>query len=396
MRSSSLPAAALLFCLASSHPAMSQAPANTAAQHLARAQQFLQQKQPELAIPELRAVTELDPENVDAHANLGVLLFFKGDYKGALPQLGAALERRPDLPKIQALLGISKERTGDLQGAQQDLQAVLPKLTEPKVHTEAGLALVECDVALGQLDGAAATVRELRAADPANPQVLSTAYQVYTQLTDEALLDLAVAAPDSAELHFNMAENLARAGKEPEALAEYRKALARNPNLPGLHDRTADLLHNSADPALRTQAPAEYGAALQANPYDEKALRGLAEIDATDGSPQKAADEYRRALALEPNDADAATGLAKVLLTSGDKAGASQLLQHAIEVDPTNIAAHYRLSTLYRQQGKAEDAARELATYEHYKKLKSELETSIRGMRTGGEPQADEQAQRSH
>ncbi len=397
MRSSSLLTAALLAFLPSS-PALAQAPFSStqAAEHKARAQQYLQQKQPALAIPELRAVTELDPADIDAHANLGVLLFFSGDYTSALPQLQAALNARPDLAKIQALLGISKERTGDLPSAQQNLQSAFPKLTEAKIHTEAGLALVETDVALGQLDNAAAVVRDLRATDPDNPQILSTAYQVYTQLGNEALLDLAVAAPGSAELHFNMAENLTREGKEFEALTEYRKALAIHPDLPGLHDRTAELLHNSSDPMLRAQAPLEYEAALKTNPYDEKALRGLADIHAVDGLQEKAADEYRRALALAPNDADAETGLAKILAATGDRAAAAQMLQHALTEDPTNIAAHYRLSTLYRQGGKSEDAARELASYEHYKKLKSELDASFHQMRTAGEPGADEQARRSH
>ncbi len=377
-----------LVLLAGAALAAAQGAANPAAEHQALAQRYLQQKQPELAIPELRKVVALDPNDLDARANLGVLLFFQGDYAGAAPELRAAVEKKPDLAKIQALLGMSEERTGDLAAAQNDLQAAFPKLIERKIHTEAGLALVETDVALGQLDSAAVALGNLRAADPTNPQVLSTAFQVYTQLTSEALLDLAVAAPDSAELHFNMAENLAREGKEPEALAQYRAAIARNPYLPGLHERLAELLHNSQDPALRPQALAEYEAALKQNPRDEKALRGLAETDAASGSQQKAAEEYRQALALAPNDADAETGLAKLLLATGNKAQAAELLQRAIANDPTDIAAHYRLSTLYRQQGKAEDAARELTAYEHYKQLRSELEASFHQMRTTDDPGA--------
>jgi len=33
----------------------------------------------------------LDPTNIDARGNLGVLLYFKGDYAHAIPELQAAL-----------------------------------------------------------------------------------------------------------------------------------------------------------------------------------------------------------------------------------------------------------------------------------------------------------------
>ncbi len=52
------------------------------------------------------------PRNLDAQANLGVLLFFQGDYGKAEPHLRAALDMQPTLTKIQALLGMAEKRTG--------------------------------------------------------------------------------------------------------------------------------------------------------------------------------------------------------------------------------------------------------------------------------------------
>jgi hypothetical protein len=40
---------------------------------------------PDLAISELQKVIELNPGNVDARGNLGVLYFFRGNYKDAVP-----------------------------------------------------------------------------------------------------------------------------------------------------------------------------------------------------------------------------------------------------------------------------------------------------------------------
>ena len=70
--------------------------------HEQRAHQFLTEKKPELAIPEFRAVLAADPGNLDAQANLGVLLYFRGDYAGAAPLLKQAVAQKPDLSKIRA------------------------------------------------------------------------------------------------------------------------------------------------------------------------------------------------------------------------------------------------------------------------------------------------------
>src|SRR5271170_1426678 len=91
-------------------------------QHQRLAQQYLQEQRPDLAIPELQALIVLDPENIDAQANLGVLLFFRGDYAGAVPHLRVALKAQPDLWKIQALLGLAEGRLGDVDSNRKDLE----------------------------------------------------------------------------------------------------------------------------------------------------------------------------------------------------------------------------------------------------------------------------------
>src|SRR6201995_4511045 len=49
-------------------------------EHLRKAGQYLQSNQPALAIPEFKAIVALDPKNVDALGNLGVIYFFANDY----------------------------------------------------------------------------------------------------------------------------------------------------------------------------------------------------------------------------------------------------------------------------------------------------------------------------
>ena len=50
------------------------------AHHESLAKQYLSERKPAQAIPELQAVVALDPQNLDARANLGVLFFFQGEF----------------------------------------------------------------------------------------------------------------------------------------------------------------------------------------------------------------------------------------------------------------------------------------------------------------------------
>src|SRR5215472_6292164 len=68
--------------------------------HLAKARELLKQNRPDLAIGEFRAIVAGDPNNTEAHANLGVLLFFQGDYAKAAPELRESLRLKPEQWKI--------------------------------------------------------------------------------------------------------------------------------------------------------------------------------------------------------------------------------------------------------------------------------------------------------
>ncbi|RRA49849.1 tetratricopeptide repeat protein [Acidipila sp. EB88] len=372
-----------MYCTAqTANPTPATSSSTQLAQHQRLAQQYLAAKRPDLAIPELRAVVQLDPANVDARGNLGVLLYFQGSYADAIPELRAAVTAQSGLAKLQALLGMSEKRTGDLHGAQKDLEASFAGVTDKKIRLDTGLQLVEVDQALGILDEAAATVAQLQTLDPGNPQILAAAYQIYVQGMSEALLSLAVAAPNSAQFPFIMGQQLLQQGQGEKAIVQFRRALAIDPNLPGLHFELAHTLYASSDPAEHAGAAAEYKAAIQINPFDEKAWLGLAALQSEKGDAEEAEASYEKAKSLQPNDAEPYVGLAKLLLAKHDSAKAAELLERAVDLDPTNIAAHYRLSTLYKQQGRAGDAKTQLELYEHYKALQSELETTLQRMRS--------------
>ena len=352
-------------------------------QHMRASQQYLQQQRPDLAIPELQKAVALEPQNVDARGNLGVLLFFRGEYAGAVPQLRVAVKLKPELWKLQGLLGLAEEHTGDTQASRADLESAFPHLTEQKFKLEVGNALVNSFTSTGETEKAATITSDLLADDPTNTALLYSSYRLYSDLTDKALLTMALSDPDGALMHEMMSRELARHGDEAQAIVNLREALKINPHLPEAHFELGELLYNSTDDALKAQAEPEFQAALTDNPADEKAHLMLGQLAAKRGDTQTAFRDDSRAVELQPSDPDALVELGKVLMTMNEHDKAQEMFERAVKADPSNTVAHYRLSMLYRRQGKTADADQQMTEYKKYKAMSSKLEQIFHDMRVG-------------
>jgi Tfp pilus assembly protein PilF len=351
-----------------------------------RAQRAIQQGKPQLAIPLLREIVSLEPGNVSAQGNLGVLLYFQGSYAEAIPPLRSALRQQPRLWKIEALLGIAEKRTGDPGRAREDLERAFSNLEDAKIKLETGLELIELDVASSHLDKALAVVLRLQEIAPEDARVLFVGYHVASRIVDRNLMSMMLVAPDTPEMHLMMGGEFARQGDHAKAIAQYREALRLNPKLPGAHFELAEQLRLASDPQSDEQAEEHYRTALQLNPYDERSWRQLAGMLAAKGDSKGAEEAYRKAIAIEPNDGDAKTGLAAICLSAGHSAEAAAWLESAIHDDPTNIVAHYRLSSLYRRTGRLADAERELEAFKRYKALKEKLGAAFKQLSVSAVP----------
>ena len=373
----------LLLVALSTNPLLPQAASSgqdQIAAHARQAQQYLNQRRPDLAIAEFQALVALDPHNLDAQANLGVLLFFHGDYDKAKPHLRTALEMQPSLTKIQALLGMAEKRTGETVDARKQLEASFDAVAEAKLKVQIGMELVELYTASQDLDKASSVANAMRQADPANPAVLYAAYRIYSDLANEAMLSLALVAPESAQMHQVMAHEETREGNTAGARLQYQKALEIDPRLPGIHFEMGELMGISDDAKTKEAAESEYKAAIAENALDEKAECRLGDIASRKGDSAQALKYYNAALRLQPDDADAEFGLAKILIAMNEQAKALPVLERAVQLEPTNAAAHFRLSTLYREMGRTADSQREVEQYKRYKVMKEKLQPIFKEM----------------
>jgi tetratricopeptide (TPR) repeat protein len=362
--------------------------AQNVAKHARRAEEFLRQNRPDLAIPEYRILVALNPAESTSRANLGVLLFFWGSYAEAAPEFRAALQLQPDQPKLQALLGMAEKRTGNLSGARADLESAFPKLSDPKVQIQSGMELVELHQQSGDLTKAAAVIAALAAVQPDNVDVISASYQIYSQQMEASILHLAMVAPGSAQFRRVLGSEMARQGNNSEAIQQFQAAADIMPDLPGLEFDLGEMLRAETGTQGKSEAEAKYKLALQQNEFDERSLCRLAEFAADRGASQEALDLYTRAVQVRSDDAEAEVGLAKILVDLDQRDKATTLLEKAVAADPTSTVARYRLSVLYRQSGKKVEAEQQLKIYKGLKEARQQLEQAFKQIHLSAEHRA--------
>jgi Flp pilus assembly protein TadD len=106
-------------------------------------------------------------------------------------------------------------------------------------------------------------------------------------------------------------------------------------------------------------------------------------VAARRGDTKAAYSEYSRALELQPNDPDALVELGKIQMTMNENDKAQETFARAAQADPSNTVARYRLSMLYRRQGKTTEADEQMAEYKKYKEMQTKLEKIFHDMRVG-------------
>ncbi len=125
----------------------------------------------------------------------------------------------------------------------------------------------------------------------------------------ESLLRRALVGLDDANTRYDLGFVLDRAGRLPEAVAEYQRALAHNPNH---RDALNNLGVAFARQGKRGQAALQFERLVAVDPDNPDAHTNLGAMLLTEGARDLAAREFREALQLNPNHALAREGLEKV------------------------------------------------------------------------------------
>ena len=363
--------------------------------HLRKAAEYLQAKDPNSAVKEFGAVLALDPNNAEAYANLGVIAFFQRDYQKASQYFRKALAIDPSLAKPQALLGISQKRLGD-PSAPALLEKSFQKLKDKQLRLQVGMELAALYDQQGDPGATACVMRSLVDLDPDNVDILFMAQRVYSELADDTLNKLAVLAPGSARMQQVIAERLVNGGDLQGAIEHYRKALQIDPHLPGVHFELGEAILQSSPVDAGTQAEAqkEFEASIGVDGDTAKTECEFGSMALSQSHLDQAFEHYQRAYQLNPNEVQAQMGLAKLLMMQEKPQEAIKYLRMAVQSDPLNGTAHYQLGTAYRRLQMMDMADKEVLLFQEIKKTKDQVEVLYRQMNK--KPQADDGAEPDH
>ncbi len=381
---------ARLLCMVFAAPllsAQSAAPSAALRADLERGQAALQAKNNAQAAEAFRAALELDPRNVEAHANLGAIAFFQGDCPAAEHELRSALQSAPTLIKAQALIAICEKRTGS-RAAQADMESAFAKLKDPKLRVQVGVELADLYYQNGDLDHTLPVVHELVALDPDNVDLLFFAQRIYSELADDTMNKLALLAPNSARMQQLIAERLINGGDLQGAVDHYRKALAEDPRLPGVRFELAEaILEGSNGPGAQAAALQELDAAVKADGDSPGIECAFGRIALLRGKNDEAYTHFERAYRMDPNNVQAQLGLGKILSDENKPEEALRYLRQAVAADPMNASAHYRLARVYHALHFADKEREQIKLYQEIRQADDRVAQLYGQMNRKPEPQ---------
>ncbi len=218
-------------------------------------------------------------------------------------------------------------------------------------------------------------MRTLVDLDPDNVEILYMAQRIYSELADDTLNKLAILAPGSARMQQVIAERLINAGDLKSATEHYRKALALDPHLPGVHFELAEAILEAAPNDAQAQADSEkeLHTAIQVDGDNARIECAFARIDSRRSDLDDARDHYTRAFALDPGETEAQVGLGRLLASAGKPEEAATYLRMAVQSDPLNGEAHYRLASVYRRLELKDESEREFHLFQEIKAAKDRL-----------------------
>ena len=143
------------------------------------------------------------------------------------------------------------------------------------------------------------------------------------------------------------------------ARAAARRAVTLDDKLSNAHDALAQVLHNYEWDW--DGAEAEYRRALALNPNDASAHHGLAHLLAQQGRGDEALREIRTAVALNPRVLPSVVAVAVMKYYARDYAGALDTLQRVADLDTLSALRHRLAATILDRLGRRDEAMHELA-----------------------------------
>jgi predicted Zn-dependent protease len=248
----------------SSQPATSPesgAPSNLAAR-AAEAAQAMQASRFDEAAAIYAEIVKARPGDAGLLMNLGMAQYMAGRPDAALASLQKAVRLNASLAPASLFLGAALLDLGRAADAIAPLgRAVAAMPDNPDAHE----MLARASLAVGRLDTAVTQYRALTTMQADNPKGWYGLSRSYQSMAERDFAAMRKEAPDSPLIDLVVAEVLVSEDRYGQALATYRRVLAANPPVGGIHESIADLYTQAGKPEWaateRERSPARTPAA---------------------------------------------------------------------------------------------------------------------------------------
>lgn len=328
------------------------------------------------AIREYRAALALDPTNFQARSNLGAALVHIGHYEDAIAAYRQALEIAPPsvASRLRLNLALAYYKSGRISEAARELEEIRQQVPG---DLQATMLAADCYLRLGELQRVIDLLSPLA---PAHPGDRGVAYLLGTALIrngqvekGQVLVNALLSDGDPAEAHFLLGSVVFLAKDYPNALKEFTKAIAVNPDLPSLQSYYGQALLFTGDP---DGAAAAFRKELASDPNDYDSNLRLAQILFHRRQYAEARPLFERALRVRPGSAEAGYGIAQLDLEEGQPERARQRLEELVVQWPQYADAHRALAAAAERVGRTQQAASE-------RTLAAKLDSSSGGLPAG-------------
>jgi tetratricopeptide (TPR) repeat protein len=228
-------------------------------------------------------------------------------------------------------------------------------------NLQARLYLGRSYLALGKLQDALQEFQAAMRIEPKNVDVLYSLGQVYGKLMSEAYVKLAEADPESYRIHQVLAESYQAQKDTDKAIQQYRAAILKAPETPGLRYGLGDVYWRTGmlDDAMR-----EFLEELKINPEDYMSIWKLGNIYLIQSRWDDAIPLLEKAVQLQPDLAQAYRDLGKAYFQKDELQKAIAAYTKVVKLAPDEDTVHYRLANIYKKLGRNAEAEVEMKIFE--------------------------------
>jgi len=306
-------------------------------------------------------ILKLDPSLHEVQSNLGMMYYLDRKLPRAVIVFQKVLESNPRLFVPRLFLGICLL---EQDRAAQALPHLERAVKGKPLDTPARRHLARAFHVLGRDDEALSQLMKLKELEPADSETLYLLGRVHLKLSLEAYESLKRQDPENYRVYQLLGENYEIQGLNGPALANYRKALERNPRAPGISVKIGDLLMAAGETAAALEA---YRRETETNPASALGHYKLGNALLDQGRAAEACGILKNAVELDEAAVNTRVAYGRCLLEQNRVQEAISQLKRAVELDAKSAPAYFQLARAHQLAGETAAAQSAMESYERHR-----------------------------